>query len=281
MSDGTRVITLACRTSDRVLEGTRGSVALAPLLAEHLGIETHTVGSASAPKVAAWSEVLEESRGCLLEAGGQIEDAMNAGLAPVLLHSECSVALSTLPTITRMRPDARVLWLDAHGDYNTPDTTPSGYMGGMALSGACGEWDADLDVGFTDPARVVLAGARDFDTAERDLIDLSALTVLKGRDAMEELPAAIGTDPVFIHLDLDVLEEGELPVSFPSKGGLEIAELRQVLAHVAQGREIVGFEVTNFQAPIDEFERMLGATAIKRVVEPLLDALKEGAHVRN
>ena len=132
-----------------------------------------------------------------------------------------------------------------------------------------------------DPGRIVLAGARDFDPAERELIDASALTVLAGRDAMEELPAALGNDPVFIHLDLDVLEEGELPVSFPAKGGLEIAELHQLLAHVAEGREVVGFEVTNFQAPIDEFERMLGATAVKRVVEPLLDALKGGAHVRD
>ena len=279
MSDGARVITLACRTSDRVLEGTRGSVALAPLFAGHLGLATHTIGSASPPRVAQWTDDLDESRGCLLEAGGQIEDAMNAGLAPVLLHGECSVALSTLPTVTRMRPDCRVLWFDAHGDYNTPTTTPSGYLGGMALSGACGEWDADLDVGFADPSRVVLAGARDFDPPERELIDESALTVLAGRDAMEELPAAVGTDPVFVHLDLDVLEAGEIPVSFPSKGGLEIAELRQVLAHVAEHREIVGFEVTNFQAPLDEFERMLGATAVKRVVEPLLDALKEGAHV--
>jgi arginase family enzyme len=86
---------------------------------------------------------------------------------------------------------------------------------------------------------------------------------------------------VFVHIDLDVLEAGELPVKFPTKDGLEIAELRQLLARVAEHRQVVGFEVTNFQAPLDEFERMLGATAVKRVVEPLLDALKEGAHVRH
>jgi arginase family enzyme len=274
-----RVITLACRTSDRLLDGTRGSVALAPLFAEHLGIPTHTVGSACEPRVAPWNDDVDASRGCLLEAGGQIEDAMNLRLAPVLLHSECSVGLSTLPTIARIRPDTRFLWLDAHGDYNTPETTQSEYLGGMALAGACGEWDADLDVGFADPARVVLAGARDFDEAERKLIDASPLTVLAGRDALDELPAALGDDPVYVHLDLDVLEAGELPVLFPTGGGLEIAELRQLLARVAEHREIVGFEVTNFQAPLDEFERMLGATAVKRVVEPLLDALKEGAHV--
>ena len=273
---GARVITLACRTSDRVLEGTRGAATLAPLFAEYVGVAAHTIGAAPAPRVADWSEDLEDSRGCLLEAGGQIEDALNAGFAPVLLHSQCTVALTTLPTVVRMRPDARILWLDAHGDYNTPDTTPSGYLGGMPLAGACGEWDADLDVGFADPARVVLAGVRELEGAERELIDASALTVIEGRDVLDELPVALGEDPVFVHLDLDVLDEGEVPVTFPSKGGLEIAELRELLTRVAHNREVVGFEVANFQAPLDELESMLAATAIKRVAEPLLDALQGG-----
>ncbi len=276
-----RVITLACRTSDRLLDGCRGAVTLAPLLAEHLGIPTHTVGSACEARVAGWSDDLESSRGCLMEAGGQIEDTMNSRLAPVLLHSECSVALSTLPTIARMRPDARFLWLDAHGDYNTPDTTASGYLGGMALSGACGEWDAGLETGFVDPTRVVIAGARDIEAEERKLVERSGVTLIEGRAAIDGLPAALGDDPVFVHLDLDVLDEGELPVKFPTPNGLEIAELHQLLAGVAAGREVIGFEVANFQAPLDEFERMLGATAVKRVVEPLLDALEEGAQVRN
>ena len=276
-----QVITLACRTSDRVLDGIRGSVALAPLFAEYLGIKTHTIGSAAPAKVAPWSEDLDESRGCLLEAGGQVEDAMNQGLAPVLLHAECSVALTTLPAVARIRPDTRFLWLDAHTDYNTPDTTESDYLAGMALSGACGEWDAELETGFVDPARVVVAGARDIEAGERKLIEASGAKLIEGRAARDELPAALGDDPIFVHLDLDVLEEGELPVKFPSKGGLEIAELRQLLGRVAAGREIVGFEVANFQAPLDEFERMLGATAVQRVVEPLLDGIKEGAHVSN
>jgi arginase family enzyme len=276
----TRVITLACRTSDRLLDGTRGAVAVAPLLAEHLGIPTHTIGSASAPKVQEWGADLDESRGCLLEAGGQLEDALGEGLAPVLLAAECSVALSTLPTIARLRPDARFLWLDAHGDYNTPETSPSGYLGGMPLAGACGEWDADLDVGFIDPARVVHGGSRELDDAERALLEASGATLVEGRAILDDaLIDALGDDPLYVHVDLDVLTAGELPVQFPTHGGLEIAELRTLLAGVAEGREVIGFEVTNFQAPIDEFERMLGATAVKRVVEPLLDALQEGAHV--
>ena len=63
---------------------------------------------------------------------------------PVVLAPECSVALTTVPTALRHRPEAKVLWLDAHGDFNTPETRPSGYLGGMSLAGACGRWDAGL-----------------------------------------------------------------------------------------------------------------------------------------
>ena len=55
-------------------------------------------------------------------------------------------------------PDAKVLWLDAHGDFNTPDTTPSGYLGGMSLAGAVGRWEHGLAEGAMPPERVVLAG---------------------------------------------------------------------------------------------------------------------------
>ena len=75
----------------------------------------------------------------------------------MLLAADCSVSVTTLPAVSRNRPDARILWLDAHGDYNTPGTSGSGYLGGMCLAAATGEWDAGL--GEALPAeRVVLAG---------------------------------------------------------------------------------------------------------------------------
>ena len=70
----------------------------------------------------------------------------------MLLAADCSMSMTTLPTALRHQPEARVLWLDAHGDFNTPDTTPSGYLGGMCLA-AAGEWDAGLgDDGSTGAA---------------------------------------------------------------------------------------------------------------------------------
>src|SRR4051794_41497975 len=122
---------MLCRISERAEHATR---ALAQVLAE----DARLIGSEEAPRVASWQDDLRESRGCLLEAGGQVDDALSGGNFPLLLAGDCSVALTTLPTALRHRPEARVLWLDAHGDFNTPETSPSRFLGGMSLAGACG-----------------------------------------------------------------------------------------------------------------------------------------------
>ncbi|MEA2156021.1 MAG: arginase, partial [Solirubrobacteraceae bacterium] len=126
---------LLCRTADRVREPAQGTRELAELLGARI------VGSVAEPRTASWEEDLRDSRGCLLEAGGQLDDAFAAGRVPILLAGDCSVAVATLPVVLRNHPQTRVLWLDAHGDFNTPATTASGYLGGMCLAGACGLWD--------------------------------------------------------------------------------------------------------------------------------------------
>ena len=156
------LVALCCRTADRTPGGVVGAQTLAPLIGKRLGVEPRTIGTPVEPRETGYEEDLRESRGCLLEAGGQIDDALSGGRVPVLAAADCSIAVTTLPAALRHRPDARVLWLDAHGDYNTPDTSGSGYLGGMCLAGACGEWDAGL--GDTIEAeKLVLAGVRDLD----------------------------------------------------------------------------------------------------------------------
>ncbi len=152
-----------------------------------------------------------------------MDDALGGGDVPVLLAAECSVALTTLPTALRHRPDARVLWLDAHGDFNTPDTTPSGYLGGMALAGACGLWDAGLGGG--DRCRRA-GGARRRARPRRAPSArrwrASAVTVI-GASPVETLVAvknALDGAPVYVHLDLDVLDPEQFPAQFPAPGGL-------------------------------------------------------------
>jgi arginase family enzyme len=281
--EGASLIALRCRTSDRTGALVGGVDALTPLVADRLGAEARAIGSPSEPRTADWRDDLRDSRGCLLEAGGQVDDALAAGRTPVLLAGDCAVATTTLPTVARHRPDARLLWLDAHGDFNTPATTASGYLPGMALAGACGLWDPGLDTGRVDPADVVLAGVRDLDAAERELLERSPTTVIGASlETLVYVKNALDRAPVYVHLDLDVLDPGDFgAVEFPSPDGLAPDKLYDLLEAVAGECELVGLEVASFAAPDDPLERDMAASTALRAIEPVLDALTRGAHVRN
>jgi arginase len=270
-----------CRTSDRTPAGARGVEALAPLVAKRLGREPREIGTPSEPRAHDWREDLGDSRGCLLEAGGQIDDALAGGNVPVLLSSECSIALTTLPAALQHRPDARVLWLDAHGDFNTPETSPSGYLGGMALAGACGVWDAGLAEPI-DPERVVLAGVRALDPRERELLEESPVTVVGASlETLVYTQNAIDRAPTYVHLDLDVIDPESFPAQFPAPGGLSPDKLYDLLEAVTGECEVIGVEVTAFEAPEDELERQDAASTAIHVLDPLLEAVQRGARVSN
>jgi arginase family enzyme len=266
---GVRLVELRCRTSDRTSGARRGAATLAQTLGERLGVEARVIGSDEEPRTQDFSDDLRESRGCLLEAGGQVEDALTAGALPVLLASDCSISLTTLPTVARMRPDAKVLWLDAHGDFNSPDTTPSGFLGGMCLAGGCGVWDTGFEGGF--PAdRVVLCGVRDLDEGERKLVDASGATDIGPQvETLVYLQNALDGDPVYVHLDVDVLDPSIMPAQFPAPGGLTDERLRDLIEAVADASEVVGIEITAFEAPDDDADRERIAEMIADAVDPV------------
>jgi arginase len=229
------VTVLRCRTSDRTPGGALGAEALGLALDP----DARLVGTAGDARIANWDEDLRDSRGCLLEAGGQVDDMLTAELFPVLTSSDCSICMTTFQAVIRHRPLARVLWLDAHGDFNTPDTTPSGFLGGMCLSAACGIWSPPDSAGWgetVDPARVHLVGARDIDEDEREVIAAAGVRV-----------GVPHHGPVYVHLDCDVLDPSVHAAQFPVPGGMPIEGLRALLATL-EGR-VVGIEVTALETP--------------------------------
>ena len=246
------VIALLCRTSDRDARGAQGAEALAHELARRIGTEARMIGSPGEPKDGHWEDDLRESHGCLLEAGGQVEDAMTGGRYPVLTSCDCSICLTTLPTLVRHRPDAWVLWLDAHADFNSPDTTPSGFLGGMCLAAACGRWDADGWPGTLDPARVHLLGVRDLDPGEEREVEAAGLSA--------EIPDGV---PLYVHLDTDVLDPSVMAAQFAVPDGWDARRLQGQLAELAAGCEIVGVEVT-------ALEDVSAVPLVARALEPLL-----------
>ena len=193
-----------------------------------------------------WTEDLESGRECFRRAGVHVDEALARGDIPVLAAADCSLCMATLPAARARRHDARILWLDAHGDFNTPDTTPSGFLGGMCLAGACGAWDPGVAEAVPAEA-VVLAGVRDLDVGERTNLEATGATVLPpGETLAAEVEDALGDAPVYVHLDVDVLAGEFAPAAYPAPGGLTPDELERVLVAVAERGEVAGLEVTAF-----------------------------------
>jgi arginase len=226
-----RVTCLRGRTSDR----TDGAGAGAQALAERLG--GRVVGSREPGRPQDWSVDLPAARPVLEAAAAEVSAALDQGELPLLTASDCSICIATLPTVARRVPGVRFLWLDAHGDFNTPDTTPSGFLGGMCLAAACGRWDAGWPDSI-DPGSVCFAGVRDLDPGERDEVERAGVGA--------GVPAE---GPVYAHLDLDVLDPSVLPAQFPVPGGMQAAEVRGILARLHGEGRLVGLEVTAFEHP--------------------------------
>jgi arginase len=255
------VTVLRCRTSDRTPGGARGAQALG--LALDAG--ARLVGTPGEARQVDFGDDLRESRGCILEAGGQVEDMLAAGRFPVLTASDCSVCMTTLQAVVRHRSDVRVLWLDAHGDFNTPETTPSGFLGGMCLAAACGRWDAGFEPAL-DPSRVLMCGVRDLDAAERVLVETAGVGNVRPSEVVDVLRG----EPVYVHLDLDVLDPDVLPSQFPAPHGLSDTGLRTLLGELARECDVVGLEVTAFEAPEDPDELDRRVQLVAGIVRPLL-----------
>jgi arginase len=246
------LVALRCRTGDRDPRLASGVEALAQALGERLGVAPRMVGAPQEPVTQDYEADLASSHGCLLEAGGQVEDALAAGQAPVLVAGDCAIALTTVPTIARLRPDAKLLWFDAHGDFNTPETSPSGYLSGMCLAGACGLWPTGFELEAFVPERVVLCGVRELDDGERELLRTRGVTVIGTElETLVYLQNALDGAPVYVHVDLDVLDPALIETPFPSPGGLPAEKLYDLLDAVADSSEVLGLEVTGLAAGAD------------------------------
>jgi arginase len=252
-----RVVVLRGRTSDRTPGGGRG----AAVLGERLG-DPQVVGEPSPPRAQRYDEDLRDSREAIASAGEALEAAWDEGSYPVLLASDCSICLSTLPAVASREPGAFVVWLDAHGDFNTPATTGSGFLGGMCLAAACGRWDSGFGAGL-DPRRVVMSDGRDLDPAERAELDAAGVRMAPPGAVAE----AVRGRRVFLHLDLDVLDPSVMPAGVPAPGGLSADALRALLTDLAGAAELIGVEITAFEAPEDASEL---AALIASVVEPVV-----------
>jgi arginase len=184
-----------------------------------------------------------------------------------MLAGTCGAELAPVTYLAdRYRGDLAVAWLDAHGDLNTPQTSPSGRFHGMILRTLMGEGPEPL-VSLVrrplSPTQIVLAGVRDLDRDEATFISDTAISRLSPADLLVPDRVAgrlrsIGFTKIYVHLDLDVLDPIEFPdVLVPAPGGVTVSALTETVQMLASTFDVVGFSVVEFQP--------LASDAVKRV----------------
>ncbi len=236
---------LLCRTSDYGRHTLEGADAVAAALAARWGVDVRRIGEVEDGHRAAWQDDLRDAGPCLFEAGRTVGTDLDRGCLPVLCSGHCPPCMTTLPEVVRRRPACHILWVDAHPDFNSPQTTPSQFLGGMCLAAACGVWESGFG-GRVPPLQVIVTDGRDIDPGERELVLSHRVRVLPPAAALD----AVEGREVFVHLDLDVLDPAFLPgLEFPVPDGLDAEALEALLAGVVARTQLVGIEITDCPSP--------------------------------
>ena len=196
-------------------------------------------------------------------------EAFAAGEIPVFLGGDHSIALGTVAAATEVGP-VGLLWIDAHGDFNTPTTSPTGNLHGMPLAALTGQGSPDLiDVGRPGPkvsaSDVVLVGLRSLDTAERSLLRASGVTVFTMREIDEQGIGQVANKAIrrlahmakiHVSLDMDSLDPTEAPgVGTPVPGGLTYREAHVLLELVAASASVGSVDVVEINPILDHQNR--------------------------
>jgi arginase len=148
---------------------------------------------------------------------------------PLVLGGCCCSHVGAVEGLAARHGRVAVLWLDAHGDLNTPETSPSGNEWGMPLRKL-------LDRGTIDAADVVLWGARNLDPPEQEYVASISLRT----DAAELEQALDGADGAYVAIDVDALEPGEVHPFMPEPGGLSLDEVAELLRRVRERTTVLG-----------------------------------------
>jgi len=218
------------------------------------------------------------------EVRREVGAARASGRLPVVLSGNCGIA--ALGAVAALEPPAAVLWLDAHADFNTPESSPSGFFDGTCLATLCGRAWAGVSrrlEGFTPmlEERVVLLGARALDDAEREMLASSKvawLSTQQVRDEASALPAALDAlasraDRLYLHLDLDVIDPGELRANlYACDGGLTVDEVAAAIAAAGERLEIAAVSLTAYDASADAGHR--GPAVAAHLLAAVLGAIE-------
>jgi arginase len=209
------------------------------------------------------------------------------GRIPIVLGGDHSLALGSINGAVADGRNLGVIWLDAHADFNTAETSPSGNIHGMPLAALCGIGDSRLvtlggQVGAErkiDPRRVAIVGARSLDPQERHLLREHGVNVFS-MDAIDRYGigeimrraiacASDGTDGIYLSLDVDAVDPMHAPgVGTPVPGGLTYREAHLAVELLAESGTLVGLDLVEVN-PILDLANATGRLAVQLALSAL------------
>jgi arginase len=238
-----------------------------------LGVDVVDRGNVAMPVAEATAEhderarFLPEIRATCERIAELVGAALDEGRVPIVLGGDHSIALGTLGGLAARRGPGAVLWFDAHGDLNTPRTTPSGNVHGMPLAAALGRGGPGFEsAAWALPAvearRVAVIGARELDPGERALIGELSLPVYtmsevdrRGIEVVvtDALRRAAGAPFVHVSLDMDGLDPDVAPgVGTAVRGGLTYREAHLAMELVAESGLLCCLEIVEINPILDD-----------------------------
>ncbi len=256
----------------------------------HLNYEVNDIGNIVVPQPESQPignthlKYLEPILKVAEELADTVTSALTAQEFPLILGGDHSIALGSITGVTRVYKDISVLWIDAHADFNTEETTPSGNVHGMILAALAGFGNSHLTgIGGwapkLDPQKIVIVGARDLDLGERELLRTHHVHVFTMSDidqrgisnVMREALSLAGkaSDGIHLSLDMDALDPVHAPgVGTPVRGGLTYREAHMVMELIADSGHLIGMDVVEVN-PILDRENATALLAVELVMSAL------------
>jgi arginase len=181
--------------------------------------------------------------------------AVDAGRRPVSIAGDCCATIGVLAGLQHAGLEPTLIWFDAHGDFNTWETTSSGFLGGMPLAMAVGLGEQSLLEGAGlrpwPENKVILTDGRDLDPGERENIARSAITHLPDVTRLLE-PGGIPGGPLYVHFDVDILDPAEAPaMNYPAPGGPSATQLKQIFETLAATGRVAAISVSLWEPALD------------------------------
>jgi len=258
---------------------------------EDLGFEVEDCGDLDVmiPETQAVGEDTLRFKDSILATNKQLMEAVRSALErgafPLIVGGDHSLSIGSIAGTACHFAESKkrigVIWFDAHGDFNTPETTPSGNIHGMSLALATGLGDNDLaNLGGraqkVSPENIVIIGARDIDENEKANIKDSGVTVFTMRDLDEKSVRQVfseamdiagnGTEGVHLSFDLDVIDPHFAPgTGTPVRGGVTYREAHLAMEMLADGVDILSMDLVEVN-PVLDVVNQTAALAVELVL---------------